>query len=263
MRKAVTHFDKTSVAYLSEYKRQTAEGYSFRVRREKALAAIPKARSGAKALDVGCGPGIMIEGLRAKGYHVTCVDAAPAMIELAKKEYGELLGVEFVVGDVYSLPFPDTSFDIVIGMGLVEYLTEQNTAIADLARVMKKDGMLLVTFPNKWSPWRMFNRLVLVLLKPLRRRRKKDPESLIHREYTQKRVRDLFKQHNLQITAVHYYNFKLILYPFDVLAPRLTVWQSRLFERLDQTFLKWIGTGFTVVARRKAASRAAQSSAAR
>src|SRR3989338_1043389 len=102
MRTEVTFFNKTSADYRAEYERETPEGYSFRVRREKVLALLP-AGTGKHILDLASGPGIMIKGLRAKGYRVTCVDAAPDMIAIAKKEAGSDTEVVCEVGDAYAL----------------------------------------------------------------------------------------------------------------------------------------------------------------
>src|SRR5581483_4694519 len=104
MRKEVTYFNNKSKAYREEYDRVTPEGYSFRVRREKVLELTPAAKPGATAADIASGPGVMIPGLRAKGYKVTCLDAAPEMIERIKDEYPNLPDVTAMVGDAYELP---------------------------------------------------------------------------------------------------------------------------------------------------------------
>ena len=152
-RTEVAHFDATSEKYRAEYERNTPEGHSFRVRREKVLALLPDGK-GKHALDLASGPGVMIRGLRAKGYRVTCVDASPEMVALAKKEAGGDPNVSCTIGDAYALPFAPDSFDVVTAMGLIEYLDDEERFLEELARVTVHGGTIIITFPNTWSPWR-------------------------------------------------------------------------------------------------------------
>jgi ubiquinone/menaquinone biosynthesis C-methylase UbiE len=247
MRTEVEFFNKTSTEYLAEYGRETPEGYSFRVRREKVLDLLPSG-SGKKILDLASGPGVMIKGLRAKGYEVVCVDAAPEMIELAKIEAGKDASVTCEVGDAYALRFAPETFDIITAMGLIEYLDDQDKYLSETRRILKKDGAAIITVPNVWSPWRLWNRILRFLLSIFK---PKKVTGLLHREYTRHGFAALLKKHGFSIEAVRYYNFKLVPYPLDRLLPRLTVLQSHLFEKLDGTPFSFLGTGFIVRAKKR------------
>jgi len=255
MREEVKHFDKTSTQYKGEYNRKTTYGYSFRVRRGKVLSLIQNGSRGDKVLDVGCGPGIMVKDILSKGYEITCIDPAPQMISLIKKDFGSNSNVSAEVGDVYGLKFSDNSFEVVIAMGLLEYLEEQDKAISELKRVLKLDGNLILTFPNKISPWRIFNRVIIglfgTIIKKIKKILGKKPNTLVHKEYTLKEVRTLLEKNGLMVESYIYFNFKLIPHPFDQIFPKLTILQSRLFEHLDKTFMRFIGTGFIVRAKNR------------
>lgn len=56
------------------------------------------------------------------------------------------LGVD-VVGSVYELPFENESFDIVLCMVVMEHLEDPKSAIAEMKRVLKKGGKILVSVP--------------------------------------------------------------------------------------------------------------------
>ncbi len=71
---------------------------------------------------------------------------------------------------------------------------------------------------------------------------------MIHREYTLSRAKRILREAGFKVETSWYYNFKLIPYPFDVKLPRFAVAQSKLFENLDKTPLKFLGTGFIVKA---------------
>lgn len=258
-RPEVSYFNKKSAEYRAEYDRETPEGYSFRVRREKVLTLVP---DGTNVVDIASGPGVMIPGLRKKNCRITCTDAAPEMIERTKEEYGlpaeasaqagDAPDIRAVVGDAYALPFERGEFDVATAMGLIEYLEHEGKFLGEASRILKEKGLLIVTFPNYWSPWRMTNRLALDVIRLARKllgREKFGP--VTHREYTARRARELLAKHGFTPERTVYYNFKLVPYPFDVKLPRLTVAQSKLFEYLDRTPLRFFGTGFIVSAKKK------------
>mgnify|MGYP001579902105 CR=1 FL=1 len=245
-RPEVSHFHDASTPYLAEYDRDTPEGYSFRVRREKVLALLPDG-SGKKILDLASGPGIMIKGLRAKNYTVTCVDAAPGMIELARKEADNDPGVSCEVGDAYSLRFSDASFDSIVAMGLIEYLNDGDRYLSEMRRVLASGGTLILTYPNVWSPWRMWNHILRALVLIFKRKH----SGLLHREYTLRNAQTALTQNGFEVNAVSYYNVKLVPLPLDRFFPSATVRLSHAAERLTQTPLKWLATGFIVRAKKR------------
>jgi len=245
LRPEVKFFNDTSISYRKEYDRDTAEGYSFRVRREKVLAMVPEH---SKVLDIACGPGVMIPGLRSKHCLITCTDAAPEMIARIKDEYGDAPDFTAVVGNAYQLPFESGAYDVATAMGLIEYLENETVFLQEANRVLKPGGTFIITFPNHSSPWRAMNRFFVALKHSLN---KKSLGKVTHREYTAARATQLLTDHGFDVEDVLYYNFKLIPYPFDRKLARFTVMQSRLFEHLDRGPFKWFGTGFIVKATKR------------
>ncbi len=245
-RTEVTYFNDLSKTYLGWYTDETPEGYSFRVRREKVLDMLPDG-AGLHILDLACGPGIMIKGLRAKHYEVTAIDAAPDMVELAKQEAAGDPHVTCAVGDAYVLAVPDKAFDIVTAMGLIEYLDDEPRYLKETNRILKDDGISIITYPNVRSPWRLWNRFLRFLVSIVQPGKKK---ILLHREYTHEHVIALQREHGLETTEVLYYNFKLVPFPLDRLLPKFTVWLSKVCEHLDRTPLRFLGTAFIVKAKK-------------
>ncbi len=252
MRKEVAYFDERSRPYLAEYERVTPEGYSFRIRREKVFSLIPQTSTKGRALDVGSGPGVMIDGLLKKGYRVSAVDAAPEMVTRAREHFGNHPDVSLSVAEADALPFPDNTFDVVVAAGLFEYLADNETTLAELQRVLKERGILIATFPHRWSLSRVINRISRAVFRPLthalKKLRGRAPYPLTHREYSLSEARALVTAADFEVVGSRFYNFKLIPYPLDTLFPRTTGFQSRLLEGLDRTFLQGLGTGFIVKA---------------
>ena len=108
---------------------------------------------GKRILDVGCGSGRFMIPLAERGALVTGLDPAPSMLRIAEA-LADARGVRdrctFVTGDVQSFQ-PEARFDIVLGVGLFDYLADPQPA---LARMMElANARTILTFPCKWT-WR-------------------------------------------------------------------------------------------------------------
>lgn len=78
-------------------------------------------------------------------------DISPQAIAHAQKRYGHLPGVGFHVADCISLPFADNEFDRVVSFETLEHLAAQDELLAEFRRVLKPDGFLILSSPDKAS----------------------------------------------------------------------------------------------------------------
>lgn len=109
-------------------------------------------------LDVGCGDGGTSGGwLQAHTAKYLGVDISESALAVAR-ERG--LDVE-QIGDAAELPLADASFDCVVCTEVLEHLFEPQVALAEIHRVLRPEGRLIITVPNV-AHWR--NRLDLALL---------------------------------------------------------------------------------------------------
>jgi SAM-dependent methyltransferase len=97
-----------------------------------------------KILDVGCGPGTITTDLadRVPDGHVTGVDAAPEIIAQARELAGERANLDFAVGDVYALDYPDATFCVTHAHQLLQHLSDPVRALAEMRRVTKPGGLV-------------------------------------------------------------------------------------------------------------------------
>jgi len=101
-------------------------------------------------LDVGCGTGAIAERAAARGARVTGADLAPRLVETAARRAHELgLDIEYGVGDVENLPFPDASFDVVVSSVGAIFAPDHARTARELARVTRPGGRLGLT---AWTP---------------------------------------------------------------------------------------------------------------
>ena len=111
--------------------------------------------AGETVIDVGCGAGLLCEPLARMGAAVTGVDAAPENIEAAKA-HAALSGVaiDYRAGEIAEQGLGQ--FNIVTSMEVIEHVTDPAAFIAELARHMKPDGLLLLSTPNRTAASRLF-----------------------------------------------------------------------------------------------------------
>jgi 2-polyprenyl-6-hydroxyphenyl methylase / 3-demethylubiquinone-9 3-methyltransferase len=100
-------------------------------------------------LDAGCGTGLFSQAAKARGAEVTAMDVGPNLLARVQ----EKCRCETAVGDVLALPFPDARFDVVLCTEVIEHTPRPQTAIDELARVLRPGGTLVLTTPNRvWHP---------------------------------------------------------------------------------------------------------------
>jgi SAM-dependent methyltransferase len=113
-----------------------------------------------KVIDVGCGAGRHAFEAYRRGADVIAFDRDEAELQSvgtilrAMAENGEApasASAEAVVGDALNLPYADGTFDCVIASEILEHITQDDAAIAELIRVLKVGGTLAVSVP-RWLP---------------------------------------------------------------------------------------------------------------
>ena len=111
---------------------------------QQARFFLPYLKSGMSLLDAGCGGGSITLGLAevVTPGEVTGLDTSDTQIQTANKTTSDrgLKNVHFQQGDVYELPFPDSSFDAVFSNSLLEHLSEPERALREFHRVIKSQG---------------------------------------------------------------------------------------------------------------------------
>ena len=107
---------------------------------------------GARALEYGCGPGSYAFFLARHGAEVTGIDISETAIQQARAQAEqEDLAVDFRVMNAERLDFPDDTFDLICGTGVIHHL-ELTTAYGELARSLKPDGAAAFVEPLGHNP---------------------------------------------------------------------------------------------------------------
>jgi SAM-dependent methyltransferase len=101
---------------------------------------------GRRVLDAGSGEGYGTALLNDAGAaSVIGLDVDDESVRHARKQYG----IEFVHGDIATLPFPDDSFDLVVCFETIEHVGDPAAALGEFRRVLVDDGLLIISTPNR------------------------------------------------------------------------------------------------------------------
>jgi SAM-dependent methyltransferase len=104
---------------------------------------------GRRVLDVACGEGYGAALLAREAAHVTGVDLSPEAIAHARAAYAGAQNLQYVESSCTKMPFPDASFDLVVSFETLEHIEGQEPFLDEVARVLRPDGLLLLSCPNK------------------------------------------------------------------------------------------------------------------
>ncbi|WP_369226660.1 class I SAM-dependent methyltransferase [Streptomyces sp. R39] len=101
-----------------------------------------------KILDIGCGPGTITADLAAlvPDGHVTGVDNAPGILDQARATAAGrgLTNVDFAVGDIHALDYPDDTFCVVHAHQVLQHVGDPVRALREMRRVTKPGGFVAV-----------------------------------------------------------------------------------------------------------------------
>ena len=104
-------------------------------------------------LDVGCGTGRLTQRLEALGAIVMGLDLDPKMLAIASARTSGRL----ILGDAHSIPVGDATSGRVVAVTLCEFTDDLGTVFAELSRVTRPGGRIVVGALNPRSPWGLRN----------------------------------------------------------------------------------------------------------
>ncbi len=148
----VAAFDRLASRYDAWY--TTPLGAFVNIREKEVLFRLADVQPGERALDVGCGTGDYTLALARQGVQAIGIDLAPAMLAVATRKAKAIgLPVEYLWGTAETLPFPAESFNLVVSVTTLEFVNSPPAVVAEMMRVLRPGGRLVVGVLNAWSLW--------------------------------------------------------------------------------------------------------------
>lgn len=105
-----------------------------------------------KILDLGCGNGRLLNSLAELKVEYHGLDNSENLISLAKELHSDKAD-SFKVGEMFALPYDDNYFDVIVCLASFHHLPTKElrlSALLEMKRVLKKDGVVLMT---NWYVW--------------------------------------------------------------------------------------------------------------
>ena len=116
----------------------------------RALKAAGLDPHGSRALDVGCGGGLLAEEAAAMGFDVTGIDPSAASLDVARAHAAQTgLRIDYRQGTGDDLPFVAGTFDAVFCCDVLEHIADWDATIGEMARVLRSGGILLYDTINR------------------------------------------------------------------------------------------------------------------
>lgn len=109
-------------------------------------------KEGSSVLDVGCGNGRFFGVIKDKKIAYTGIDASSKLINIAKEKYGN--ETKFFKGNAVELPFSGSSFDTAVSFAVLHHIPSKKLReefLEEIHRVLKKDGILILSVWNLWQ----------------------------------------------------------------------------------------------------------------
>lgn len=122
--------------------------------------------AGRELLEVGCGIGTDLVRFARGGAIVTGVDLSTTAIDLARKNF-DWHGVsakELRAANAEALPYPDASFDVVYGHGVLQYTADASRVVQECHRVLRPGGEAIFMVYNRVSWLNAMSKLTKVAL---------------------------------------------------------------------------------------------------
>jgi len=208
-------------------------------------------------LDIGCAAGAEVEALRARGFRIVGIDYSAEMLRFAQKRSSALDGVHFCRADAESLPFASASFDHVVCLGVLEYLSTYQHCLEEIHRVVRPGGLTIISVPTRISLDRISHEVCNLTAVPLWRGMKRlmgkwSSGQPIERHWNRCipwRIPKLLRQHGFRPQSSAYSGF--LLFPIGELWPAAHLRLFQFMERFSRSrLIGWTLSQFLASARK-------------
>lgn len=156
-------FDCTVAHWENQYTYPGLRGPQVQKRMSLALEYLDDERlpSGARVLDLGCGPGIIAEHIASRGFRTYAVDFSDKLIARAQDRLKRAgcACTYLVQADAHRLPFKNDAFDAIVCIALILWVTDPAKALCEIARVLRPGGAVIITVRNRFCIENVFDPL--------------------------------------------------------------------------------------------------------
>ena len=231
-------------SYAAYYGKRDFQTHAFFARRDRVQEFLAqRLRPGQRVLDVGCGPGPMVEFFCSRGLTYCGVDVAQSMLDTIANQFSNTQywsNIELKSGSCDYIPYPDSSFDVFVGMGLLEYLDDMQGTLNEIRRLLKPQGLAVLTIPNLLGLNRLIMRntgFITALYHTCNGRSSPHTKHIVRKELAPSALDHAMANVGLMAVGRAFYEYKFICYPINRLFPKFAYLVNRLLENRAPYFL--------------------------
>ncbi len=238
---------KRDTYFRDNYVRETKLNYLRRYRNELICNEVDKLNNLTKVLDVGCGPAILYPKLLEKCGEYHALDLIESNLQqiLAQNHSDKIRTIH---SDLDNFESKEEQYDLIISSGSIEYATNHEQIIQALIGSLKPNGTLIISFPNKRSPYRIWGEYVYKYIKRIKTfctskqapkyKRELFKESFIRKQFPTEKTANL---------TVKYFGLKMIPQPFDALFIGLDYQLLKYFRKHPPKYFNQLAQEFLII----------------
>jgi len=233
------------------YDLDNPSSYPFVIRLKKTIEMLDDKIDGKNLCDLGCGTGALIPFVTQSNAQYTGIDFSEEM--LSKIRNNESLISNKI--KLRHMDFNDANieekYDILVGLGFIEYFEDPNKIIKKCYNIMDKEGVILLSFPNRLCLDFLSIRLLTFARLSLKKIFKVGRDNPKRKMWSYNEALKLFNYGEFEIVSVKNYYTNILVYPFTMLFPKLAFKIANLVEKTFLNKLRFLNGGFLVLARKK------------
>jgi len=158
--------EPTSERMIEEYRGASPQSYLVYLFHVVTYDYVRELVSGKEVLDFGCGTGYGTARLAKHCSRIVGIDISADAISYAQRSFKDSNLQYLAIKPVESqrLPFPQSSFDVVLSFQVIEHVRDENAYLAEIKRVLRPGGLFVVATPDRSSrlfplqkPWNMWH----------------------------------------------------------------------------------------------------------
>jgi len=203
-------------------------------------------RADIKGLDLGCGKGYVTVQLTSLGYKMIGIDISRKNIENAISRQIAGDNPSFLIGDAENLPLniKRNILDFVVCTEVLEHLNHPDRALNSINKVLKDDGLLIVTVPNGYGPYCLirdhFRNKIICKISP------KSAFSSHVQAFSLFKISSLLNKTGFEILNINHSDFISFL-PILVKSKRFSYYDCKLADKLPPLIV----SGYYIACRKK------------
>lgn len=243
------HFDDWAAGIWQSFydSNNSYESYNSLARRDS-VEQLLRDHSFARTLDIGCGTGEYIETVLRHGTEYHGIDFSSKMIGSAIKgaQDRSISKSFFCAADAEGLPYRDHCFDMILGIGLIEYFEDPSMVLREIRRVLTSNGMLVLqSYQYSFFDFSIaFYKALHHMISRSSRPKKSKKRKIKHRHYSKVELDSLMASVGFRRLDFRFSNFRVIPHPVEKMMIRPYMLLSDFFARICPRHLGFFAANY-------------------